>query len=123
MSEGLEGKPEAVSSLGIEPPRGSVAEIQQSWSLTAHNKKVLRGWETLCQQLPENAVRCYEWLRRHPTERIPGRCYQLKHKHYAGGWCFEIGSGQRIYYKLRPEHNDVLLYYAGPHPAKVPHPP
>src|ERR1017187_7198917 len=72
------------AQIGIGPPKGSAGEIQQPWSLTAHNKKVLRGWETLCQQLPENAVRCYEWLRRHPTERIPGRCYELKHKHYAG---------------------------------------
>jgi len=54
---------------------------------------------------------------------IPGRGYELKHKQYAGAWCYEIGSGQRVYYKLRPDSQEILVYYAGPHPRKAPYPP
>ena len=54
---------------------------------------------------------------------IPRRCYALKHKHYAGCWAFEIGSGERIYYKPRTEKREVVVYYAGPHPTAVPYPP
>lgn len=104
----------------IPEPEGQSGE----WALVAHNKRVLEGWRLLCRQVNENAVRCYDWLRTNPTRRIPGRCYELKHKHYAGAWCYEIGSGQRIYYRPRPEKRDVLIYYAGPHPKRgVPYPP
>ena len=110
-------------SFELRPPGETADSAERPWGVTAYNKKVLRGWEELCKQIPENVGRCYCWLRKHPTERIPGRCYGLKHKFYAGAWCYEVGSGQRVYYKPRPEQHDVLVYYAGPHPSKVPCPP
>jgi hypothetical protein len=107
----------------LRPPDETTDGTGRPWGLTAYNKRVVRGWEALCKQIPENVTRCYCWLRRNPTERIPGRCYELKHKHYAGAWCYEVGSSQRAYYKLRLEQHDVLVYYAGPHPSKAPYPP
>src|SRR5581483_9508126 len=115
---------EEPESLEIQHPSGSTAvDPEQSWTIFAKNKKVLDGWNELVHSIYSNASRCYEWLRKHPKQRIPGRCYELKHKHYAGAWCFEIGSGQRIYYKLREEKKEVVIYYAGQHPRTVPYPP
>lgn len=74
-------------------------------------------------QIPANARRCFLWLGADPMRRIPGRCYELKHKQYRGVWCFEIGGGQRVYYMIRAESRTVLVYYAGPHPSKAPYPP
>ena len=103
-----------------------VAGSARNWKLIAHNARVRDGWRALCRQLPGNALRCYDWLTTNPSKPIPGRCYALKHKRYveAGVWGYEIGSGERIYYTLRLESREVLVYYAGPHPRKaVPYPP
>jgi hypothetical protein len=110
--------------LEIPIPGPTTDQNLGDWKLIAHNRKVLDGWRLLCRQLPENAVRCHRWLREHPTTPIQRRCYALKHKHYAGVWCYEIGSAERIYYKLRHDVREVLIYYAGAqHPKKVPYPP
>src|SRR3954447_9740665 len=114
MSEGVDDEPPA-PTLEIPAPRGS-SIVEQPWELIAQNKKIIKGWELLCQAIPENCLRCYNWLRADPMRKIPGRCYELKHKNYTGAWCYEVGSGQRIYYKPRIESRDVLIYYAGPHP-------
>ena len=56
--------------------------------------------------------------------RIPLRCYPLKGKAYAGQWCYEIGSGDRLYYKPDEETKVCTVWYAGPHPKKgIPNPP
>ncbi len=94
------------------------------WSLFAHNKKVLRGWEQLARSAPENAINAYDWLRKHATKPMPGRCYALKHKKYAGCWCYEIGSGNRLYYVPNNDIKTAIIYYAGPHPkGSLPEPP
>jgi hypothetical protein len=118
MSDGTDD-----ARLDIPPPSGSAPGSQPPWTLTAWNRKVIEGWTLVCRDIPENAARCYNWLREHPKQRIPGRCYELKHRQYAGVWCFEVGSGHRVYYKVREDRRDVLIYFAGRHPSKVPYPP
>ncbi len=115
---------ETSQSLEISPPRRHEAEHpSEPWTLRAYSKKVIKGWEEVCEDIPENATRCYEWLSAHPKERITGRCFELKYKQYMGIWCFEVGSGHRIYYKPRDDRRDVLIYFAGRHPKKIPYPP
>jgi hypothetical protein len=106
----------------LATPAGA-ANIENPWVLLGYNKKVLKGWVALCHSITANATRCFEWLQAHPTMPIRGRCYELKHKHYAGCWAYEIGSGDRVYYKPRPLQRDVLIYYAGKHPSVIPYPP
>jgi len=125
---GIDEPIEPEQTLDLEIPHPARTEqgediTPHGWLLVAQNKKVIKGWNDLCLQIPENAKRCYLWLRNDPTRRIPGRCYELKYKHYAGAWAFEVGSGQRVYYKIREGTREVLIYYAGPHPAKAPYPP
>jgi hypothetical protein len=75
-----------------------------AWTLTAYNKKVVQGWERLARETPENVANAYDWLR---------DC-----------WCYEIGSGDRLYYKPDRSRNTVIVYYAGPHPKeRIPAPP
>lgn len=110
--------------LDIIPPEGSNDEkTPDPWALRAYNKKTIKGWQDVCEDIPENATRCYEWLRANPARRIPGRCFELKYKRYKGIWCYEVGSGHRIYYKPRDDRHDVLIYFAGRHPKKAPYPP
>lgn len=117
LGEDADAEPSRESEI---PNPGSATRDAGTWKPIGHNRRVLAGWNLLCRQIPENAIRCYDWLREHPTKAIRGRCYELKYKQYAGVWCFEIGSGQRVYYKLRQNSREVLVYYAGPHPWKVP---
>src|SRR5256885_2371366 len=123
MPDGLGDEEEETPgpSLEIPPLAGAPnVAVEKQWKLIGHNKKVLEGWKELCRSIPENAKRCFEHLSNDPTKRIPSRCYELKHKHYAGVWGYEIGSGQRVYYKLRPGKREILIYYAGKHPRSVP---
>jgi hypothetical protein len=114
--------PEAPKNWEIKAPDGSSTE-GATWTLIAFSKSVVKGWIVLCQTLPGNCARCYDWLSRNLTQAIPRRCYPLRHKRYAGAWCYEVGSGERIYYRPLVEVNEVIVYYAGPHPVKVPYPP
>ncbi len=120
--EGLEASAE--ECLTLPRPEHAATGATENWRLIAHDRRVVEGWRLICQQIPGNALRCYNWLSAHPTERIPRRCYELKHKNYTGAWGYEVGSAQRVYYKPRPENRDVLIYYAGPHPKRgIPYPP
>ena len=124
MRNELQGDEESVSPLNIYPPSQLVAaSTDPLWLLVAHNKKALHGWTEICVRMSGNAQRCYEWLRAHPKRPIPKRCYALRHKHYAGAYAYEVGSGDRVYYKLDEALRKVIVYYAGSHPASVPYPP
>jgi hypothetical protein len=50
----------------------------QSWVVVARNPRVNKDWEKLIKQSPENARRCYEWLRENPMQPSPGRIFPLK---------------------------------------------
>ena len=52
-----------------------------------------------------------------------GTLLSVEAQPYAGCWGYEVGAGQRVYYKPNPETKRVLVYYAGPHPTKIPYPP
>jgi hypothetical protein len=94
------------------------------WRVETHSKSARRGWEALCQQLPENTERCRVWLSSTPMQRIAGRCYPLKHRRYEGAWCFEVGAGERVYYIPQEQTRMVVIYYAGKHPKDgPPYPP
>jgi len=91
--------------------------------LVAYNSRVLKGWEHLVRDTQQNSVNAFDWLVRHPTKPKPGRCYALKGSKYAGHWCYEIGSGDRLYYKPDQTQRTVTVWYAGKHPNGVPAPP
>src|SRR5882757_1721695 len=50
------------------------------WSLIAHNKKAIKGWECLSRDTPENLINAYDWLRSDAMKWKPGRCYPLRGK-------------------------------------------
>jgi hypothetical protein len=100
-----------------EPPKSP-------WTVVGHNKNVLKAWERLAQNTPRNVINCYDWLRRDPMRPIPGRCYALKGKQNQGCWGYEIGRGDRVYYRPDEAAKKVTVYYAGPHPKRgIPLPP
>jgi hypothetical protein len=53
----------------------------------------------------------------------PRKCYPLKGKAYDGCWCYEIGGGDRVYYRPSADQKKAVIYYAGRHPKTVPTPP
>jgi hypothetical protein len=94
------------------------------WTVLAYNKRALKDWEKLVRDTEQNAVNAFDWLVRHPMERMPGRCFPLKYSKHAGNWCYEIGAGDRLYYKPDEGTRTVTVWYAGRHPKdKIPAPP
>jgi len=114
---------DATRSLDLTAPPDISPEAYREWTLIAHNKSVLKAWDSLMRNTPEDAKHCYAWLSSHATRPIPGRCYPLKGKPHLGCWGYEIGSGNRVYYKPDVQLKRALIYYAGPHPRQVPSPP
>lgn len=53
-----EGTGDAAPSLDLTIPKGLVP-AGGVWTLVAHNKNVLNGWDSLCHNTPEGARRCY----------------------------------------------------------------
>ena len=53
---------ESELSLELTSPAGASPEAS-AWALTAWNKRVLKDWNDLCQNTPQDALHCYEWLR------------------------------------------------------------
>ena len=48
----------------------------------------------------------------------------MKGKVYAGFWEYEVGRGNRVYYKPDEVSKKAVIYYAGAHPKdKIPVPP
>ncbi len=111
------------SILELSNPRRE-AQTTQLWTLTAYNKRVLKGWEQLCQNTRANAANAYDWLARDAVARKPGRCFPLRHAKYSGHWCYEIGAGDRLYYKPDERTRTAVIWYAGKHPeGRIPDPP
>ena len=114
---------EEAPPLELSAPLKGSDPSQSIWTLVAHNRRVVKGWEQLVRNTPENAINCFDWLRMHAMKPIPGRCYALKGKKKAGCWCYEIGSGDRVYYRPDDASKVAKFYYAGSHPSAAPDPP
>jgi len=114
--------PEAPLRLRLRRPKEADAS-SQDWTLVAHNKRVLAGWNSSCANTPANAAHCHDWLSANAMLPKPGRCYPLRGKVHAGIWCYEIGRGDRVYYKPDSQARKAIVYYAGPHPPNAPSPP
>src|SRR5438105_2724385 len=106
----------------LPDPRSGPA-APPAWTLVAHSRNVLKSWESLCRHTPQDARRCFAWLSENAMRPIPRRCYPLMGKANAGCWGYEIGAGNRVYYKPDVTAKRAVIYYAGPHPRAVPPPP
>ena len=119
MSHGGVQPPE---ELLTEPAEGFSVEDRGQWLLVAQNSRVNRKWEALIDRSPESALRWYNYLRKCPTTRNPGRVFPLRGVAYCGAWECEVTSGDRIYYRLDEAAHKVVVYYAGPHCEPAPRP-
>jgi len=71
---------EQAPSLELAAPLKGSDPPQSVWTLIAHNRRVVKGWEQLVHNTPENAINCFDWLRMRAMQPIPGSCYALKGK-------------------------------------------
>lgn len=123
MSQPLnEEEPEQAASLELKAPAKGVPP-KEPWSVVAYNKGRLKDWEHLVRNTEQNAINAFDWLVRNPIQRMPGRCYPLRHSKHHGHWCYEIGAGDRLYYKPSEADKKVIVWYAGRHPNQIPAPP
>ena len=94
------------------------------WSLAAKNSRVQKSWRELCRETPQDAVRCYDWLKAQANKRHPKRCFPLRGKLYNGHWEYEIGGGNRVFYRPDQKSMKAVVWYAGKHPkGSIPAPP
>ena len=101
------------------------AAPEQGWRIVFQTGRVYKGWQDLFEKAKENMEHCRNHLSSHPLQRIPGRVFPLKGNAYKGTWEYEVTSGDRVFYRPKPETKTVVIYYAGKHP-KPPsplHPP
>lgn len=63
------GAPEPSPSIALTAPRGDEPKLA-AWTLTSWNRRVLKDWEALCRDTPEDAARCYAWLSTDAVKRI-----------------------------------------------------
>lgn len=105
----------------------NISESEESifWSVVGSNTRVVKDWRALVLKAPENAIRCYKYLRSNPIQRSPGRVFPLRGKKFKGAWEYEITSSDRVFYVPVAELKQVIVYYAGKHPVKnkYPRPP
>jgi hypothetical protein len=113
--------PEPPLDLTVKPPNEK--SFSRHWTLIAHNRAVLKSWIALAKNTPEDAAHCYDWLAEHAMRPKGQRCYALKGKLYTGCWAYEIGRGNRVYYRPNESTMTALIYYAGAHPNTAPVPP
>jgi hypothetical protein len=94
------------------------------WTLIPHDKKVLAAWERLSRDTSANIVNAYDWLSQRAMTPRGSRCFALRHAKYLGCWCYELGPGDRLYYKPDADKKIAIVWYVGPHPKdRVPPPP
>ena len=93
------------------------------WTLLPHDKQVVNGWEALARDTPAHIINAYDWLSQCAMTPRGSRCFALRHKAYAGHWCYEVSSGDRLYYKPDAGKKTAIVWYVGPHPSGIPKPP
>lgn len=110
--------------LGIKEQPKQEAE-NSSWIVIASNSRVVKSWRELVISCPENAIRCYQYLRQNPMQRSRGRVFPLRGQKFKGAWEYEITGSDRVFYIPRSDKKQVIVYYAGKHPVKnkYPQPP
>jgi hypothetical protein len=86
------------------------------WAVFAYNSRVQKSWEKMMVRVPDNLNRCLEDLCTQPMQRKLKRIFSLKGKPYKGAWEYKVTGGDRVYYVLKPETRQVIVYYADVHP-------
>jgi hypothetical protein len=119
--------PEDTGTIGLE---SLLAEPKTDhppepiWTLRPRDKRVLREWKRLSRDTPANIINAYEWLSQRAMTLRGTRCFPLKGKKYAGCWCYELGPGDRLYYKPDEKTKTAVVWYVGAHPKDgIPAPP
>lgn len=110
----------------LSPPPGfggGDENAETFWDVKANNSRVAKAWRRLMERAPENSRRCYEHLRKHPTQPVPRRIFPLRGKAHQGAWEYEVTGGDRVYYIPNEASRTVVVYYAGKYPDSAPIPP
>jgi hypothetical protein len=92
---------------GVAPP----ATGAKSWYLLAYSSSVAKAWDSIIARDPNSALRAYTYLRDHPVQPYPGRCFPLRGKANKRVWQYEINGADRIRYQH--DGDTVLVLYVG----------
>ena len=97
-----------------EPPGTAAPETDRPWRIAAEGRAATKGWARTIRADPRAAARAYAYLRDHPFQRYPGRCFPLRGKVNEGVWQYEVNATYRLRYALSMnEDRTVLVLYAG----------
>lgn len=105
----------------VAPPPGP-----DDWDVRFLDTGVVKGWEELCRQAPDNTNEAWLTMRRDPTPRAQSpRHHRLKYGIATGAkdgrvldhWQIEVTGAGRIWYLVDHEKATIWIDYAGPgHP-------
>lgn len=103
-----------MSVLLREPPATAPAQTERTWRIEAQGASVTKGWARTIRADPKAAARSYAYLRDHPFQRYPGRCFPLRGPEQKGVWQYEVNDRYRLRYSaLRGKERVLLVLYAG----------
>ena len=84
------------------------------WQMEADSSSVAKGWDAIVLRDPNAAVRAFQWLRDHPFQRYPGRCFPRRGNRDKGVWEYRVNAADRLLYcAVISDSAVVLILYAG----------
>jgi len=86
------------------------------YTIYASSNTVIKEWQDLERRRPDDARRCYERLVSFPLHPLGARQFPLKGKKNKGFWQYEVGSGDRVHYRIAMNATNVIVVAAGKHP-------
>lgn len=94
---------------------------RDEWDVRYGTNEAVKGWESLCQQAPENTRKAWEAMRANPCPAPTARQHRLKGSLSEGThegsrlpqWQIEVTGGGRIWYLVDADRRTVWIRAAG----------
>ncbi|MDE3103173.1 MAG: hypothetical protein KGJ98_13165 [Chloroflexota bacterium] len=97
-----------------EPPGTAAAQTKDPHHIEAASGSVAKGWDRTVKADAKAAARAFAYLRDHPFQRYPGRCFPLRGPEQRGVWQYEVNDRHRLRYSaVKGEARLILVLYAG----------
>lgn len=97
-----------------EPPATPPPESEETWRIEAATASATKGWDRTIRADTKAAARAYAYLRDHPFQWYPGRCFPLRGREQKGVWQYEVNDRYRLRYSaVEGKARLILVLYAG----------
>lgn len=97
-----------------EPSGTAPPGTDEPYRIEAAGGSVVKGWARTIKADTKAAARAFAYIRDHPFQRYPGRCFPLRGADQRGVWQYEVNDRYRLRYSaVKSDPRKVLVLYAG----------